>query len=266
MKADKGTLFLDEIGDLEIDAQAMLLQVLEDRVFRAVGDSKEKRLNARLVLATHRNLEHLIEKGKFRQDLFARIYDLTLDAPPLRERRADIPLLVQHFITSFNEENPDHQVKIPPGALDCLFQSEWPENVRQLLKVVRKAAVFKDSDGNINVIHLKNEVSKPSHRRAHPALNSTPLSPLPGEAESASHQSANLPINSTPFNSTSDDTHSVVFDPATDSYHDAIRKMQRAYLKALLEQTHGNKERAIEISGLSKSQFYARVKELKINK
>src|SRR5262249_5208647 len=125
-EADEGTLFLDEIGDLGIEAQALLLEVLEDHTFRAVGASKQQHFNARLVLATHRDLEQMIEEGKFRLDLLARINDFPLHAPPLRERRADIPLLVHHFTDSFNRDNPDRQVKIPSGALDCLFHSEWP--------------------------------------------------------------------------------------------------------------------------------------------
>ena len=227
-EAGEGTLFLDEIGDLGIELQAALLQVLEDRKFRAVGANKFQDFNARLVLATNRDLEQMVEKREFRQDLLARINDFILYAPALRERRADIPLLVHHFIDTFNQENPDHQVKIPPGALDCLFQSEWSGNVRQLRKVVQKAAVFWDPDGCINVAHLKKEVSNSSHQRAH-----------------------------TPLNSAS-------FDPETDTFHSAVSRMQKAYLEAQLERTRGNKEKAIEKSGIGRTRFYELLKKFEI--
>jgi DNA-binding NtrC family response regulator len=239
MEAADGTLFLDEIGDLDIESQAMLLHVLEDYKFRPVGANRWKELNARLVLATHRNLEQMIEQGKFRQDLYARINGFPLHAPPLRDRRADIPLLVRHFIDSFNKENPDQQVKIPPGALDCLFESEWPDNVRQLLKVVQKAAVF-NSDGNINVALLLKEVSKSRHQGAQPSLNSTSFSAAAGDA------------------------YSVGFDPTIDTIYSAVRRIQKAYIEAVLDQANGNKEKAIKHSGLGRSRFYELLRELDI--
>jgi DNA-binding NtrC family response regulator len=227
-EAGEGTLFLDEIGELDIQVQAMLLQVLEDRIFRAVGANKPQDFNARLVLATHRNLEQMVDEKKFRRDLLARINDFILYPPALHERRADIPLLVHHFIKSFNAEYPDRQVKIPAGALDCLFQAEWPENVRQLLKVVRKAAVFRDLDGNISEVSLQNYVNISNQRKDCEAPNS------------------------------------VSFDSASDTIRDATRRMQKAYLKAVLNQTKGDKEEAIRVSGISRSRFYELIKELEI--
>jgi DNA-binding NtrC family response regulator len=228
VEAGKGTLFLDEIGELDPQAQAMLLQVVEDRKFRAIGTNVLRDFNARLVLATHRDLEQLVDEKKFRQDLFARIYGFILYSPPLRERRADIPLLVHHFIEAFNHEYPERKVRIPAGALDCLFQAEWPENVRQLLKVVRKAATFKDLDGNISVAHLQNEVYSMSQRK-----------------ERTTHNSA-------------------FFNPASDKLHDATKRMEKAYLKAALDCTNGNKEEAIRMSGMGKSRFYELLKEHEI--
>lgn len=227
-EAGKGTLFLDEIGELDIYAQAMLLQVLEDRKFRAVGSNKIQNFNARLVLATHRNLEQMVEHGTFRRDLYARIYDFKIQAPPLRDRRADIPILVHHFLDRFNQEYPDRAASIPPGGLDCLFHSEWPENVRQLLKVVRKAAVYKDQGDNISVAVLQSQINIINQQKERTTLNSVP------------------------------------FDPTSDTYHDAVRCMQKAYLIAILEQTKGNKEAAYKLSGLGRSRFYDLLKDLGI--
>jgi DNA-binding NtrC family response regulator len=227
-EAGKGTLFLDEIGEMDIYAQAMLLQVLEDRKFRAVGSNKIQNFSARLVLATHRNLEQMVEQGKFRRDLLARIRDFKLQAPPLRDRRADIPILVHYFLDKFNQEYPDRAASIPPGALDYLFHSEWPENVRQLLKVVRKAAAYKDQDGNISAAVLQNEINIINQQKQHIALNSAS------------------------------------FDPTSDTIHDATRRMQKSYLIAVLKETKGNKEAAYKMSGLGRSRFYDLLRELEI--
>ncbi len=116
LAAGDGTLFLDEIGDMDIQAQGMLLQTLEDRTFRPVGVNNSKNFSARLVLATHQDLHQLVDEKKFRRDLFARIYDYLLYVPPLRDRRADIPLLVHHFIEDFNAEYPNRKAQIPSGA------------------------------------------------------------------------------------------------------------------------------------------------------
>lgn len=222
-EAGNGTLFLDEIGELDLQAQAMLLRVLGEREFRAIGATKWQEFNARLVLATHRNLEEAVDEGKFRRDLFARINDFTLYLPPLRERRADIPLLVHHFIESFNVEYPDRRSQIPSGALDCLFQGEWPENVRQLRKVIWKAATFRDSDGNISVVCLQEAVGRIEKRKPR---------------------------------------YSISFDPASDTWRMLQRRVQSVYFRALLAYTKNNKEAAIRISGLSRSHFYERLKEL----
>jgi DNA-binding NtrC family response regulator len=225
-EAGNGTLFLDEIGEMDIYAQVMLLQVLEDRKFRAVGSNKIQNFGARLVLATNRNLGQMVEHGTFRRDLYARIYDFKIQAPPLRDRRADIPILVHYFLDKFNQEYPDRAARIPPGGLDCLFHAEWPENVRQLLKVIRKAAVWKDQDDNVSVAALQNEINIINQQKEHITLNS------------------------------------VSFDPTSDTYHDASRRMQKAYLIAILDETKGNKEAAYKLSGLGRSRFYDLLKEL----
>jgi DNA-binding NtrC family response regulator len=227
--AGEGTLFLDEIGELDLQAQAMLLQALEDRTFRPVGSNKMEHFEARLVLATHRNLEQMVEQGRFRQDFFARVYDFILLAPPLRQRRADIPILVQRFLDQFNLEYPDRKARITTEAMDCLFSSEWPENIRQLLKVIRKAAVFRNPDGTISPAYLQSQVDLTMQQRPEQEV-----------------------VNSTSF------------DPEKDTIHDAIHRLQKAYLKALLERTNGNKEEAIKKSGLGRSRFYTLLKELEI--
>jgi len=130
-EAGGGTIFLDEIGELDLKAQAILLRVLEEKKVRRLGSNQTEDVPARIVLATNRDLELECAEGRFRQDLFERIRGFTLELQPLRERRADIPLLVHHFLLEFNRET-HRTVQLPSGAVDCLFAYEWFGNVREL--------------------------------------------------------------------------------------------------------------------------------------
>ena len=137
IEAGIGTCFLDEIGELRPEAQAALLRVLEEREVRPVGGNRPVPMNARLVVATHRDLELAVTEGRFRQDLYHRIAQLKVTVPSLRERMEDLPLLVTHFLAQLNAENrSDIQ---PPPDFDCFFRHEWPGNVRELLGQVQHA-------------------------------------------------------------------------------------------------------------------------------
>ena len=139
--ADGGTLFLDEIGDLASPLQAKLLRVLEEKRFRRVGGVKELPANFRLVSATNRPLEGLVESGRFRQDLFYRINAIVLELPPLRERRTDIPLLTRHFLSLVRPADSE-QWEVSPEAEALLEQYAWPGNVRELRNVIERAALL----------------------------------------------------------------------------------------------------------------------------
>jgi DNA-binding NtrC family response regulator len=146
-----GSVFFDEIGDLSLALQAVLLDVVENNRIMPVGTNEYKRVNSRFIFATNCDLVTLMEEKQFRSDLFERIKQLVLKLPPLRDRMADIPLLVDHFLKCFNEEN--HKgVALRPGAIDELFRYEWPRNVRELNNVVRQAAADVGGDGMITDI------------------------------------------------------------------------------------------------------------------
>ncbi len=154
-EAGDGTVFLDEIGELDLQAQAKLLRVLEDKKVRRVGANRWEDIQARFIFATNRVLEEECQHGRFRQDLFERIQGFTLELPPLRERKSDIPLLVNHFLEEdFNQK----EMNAPSGALDELFRYDWPGNVRELRLSVKKAAIYADDDGNISALTLQNAV------------------------------------------------------------------------------------------------------------
>jgi DNA-binding NtrC family response regulator len=139
--AQDGTLFLDEIGDISLKLQMDLLRVLEQREFRRVGGSDLITINSRIIAATNKDLIKAIEEGTFREDLYYRLNVISIDIPPLRERREDIPLLVEHFIDKFNIEMEKHVVGASESALRILMEYHWPGNARELRNMIERAMV-----------------------------------------------------------------------------------------------------------------------------
>jgi DNA-binding NtrC family response regulator len=140
--ADKGTLFLDEIGDLPLPLQAKLLRVLQEREFERVGSSKPIRVDVRMLAATHRNLEALVKAGEFREDLYYRLNVVTVVLPPLRERREDLSLLMDHFLRRFAERNRKTIRGFTREARELLLRYDYPGNVRELENIVERAVVL----------------------------------------------------------------------------------------------------------------------------
>jgi Nif-specific regulatory protein len=150
--ADGGTIFLDEIGDLPSQTQVKLLRVIQERQFERLGSSKPISVDVRIITATNRNLEKLITEGKFREDLFYRINVFPVFVPPLRERRNDIPGLVDHFIEKFNKDNGTNVKRITTAAINMLMVYSWPGNVRELENVIERGCILTTDE----VIHSYN--------------------------------------------------------------------------------------------------------------
>jgi DNA-binding NtrC family response regulator len=144
--ADGGTLFLDEIGDLSLPLQAKLLRVLQEKEFERVGSSKPIRVNVRVLAATHRNLEALVKAGQFREDLYYRLNVVTIVLPPLRERREDLPLLMDHFLRVFSEKNGKAIRGFTSEAREVLLRYDYPGNVRELENIIERAVVLTRDD------------------------------------------------------------------------------------------------------------------------
>lgn len=142
LQANGGTLFLDEIGTASPSLQVKLLRVLQDREFEPVGGNKTYKVDVRLVLATNDNLEEKVRRGEFRQDLYYRINVISVTQPPLRERIGDIPLLVDHYISQFNDQTGKRVRTFDDQALQAMQRYNWPGNVRELLNVVERAVVL----------------------------------------------------------------------------------------------------------------------------
>jgi len=140
--ADEGTLFLDEIGDLPLHLQAKLLRVLQEREFERVGSSQSIRVNVRILSATHRDLEALLKAGQFREDLYYRLNVVTILLSPLRERRQDLPLLIDHFLRVFAEKNGKRIRGFTHEARETLLRYDYPGNVRELENLVERAVVL----------------------------------------------------------------------------------------------------------------------------
>ena len=147
--ADKGSIFFDEIGyeymmDLEnyIETQSKILRVLQDRRFMHLGGVHEVQVDVRIIAATNVDLRQMMEEGKFREDLFYRLHVISIQLPPLRDRKDDIPLLVHHFLEKYGEENRKRDLEVMPEALDLLTEYDWPGNVRELENVIERAVVL----------------------------------------------------------------------------------------------------------------------------
>jgi DNA-binding NtrC family response regulator len=145
-QSERGTLFLDEIGDMPLPMQAKLLRVLEEGEVERIGGTKSLRVDVRVIVATHRNLEALVREGKFRQDLFHRVYVFPLSLPPLRERREDIPALIEHFAAQVSAQNNWKSIPFNSEAVQALQEYSWPGNIRELRNMVERLMLLATGD------------------------------------------------------------------------------------------------------------------------
>jgi Nif-specific regulatory protein len=149
--AQGGTIFLDEIGDMPLYLQAKILRVIQDKEIEHLGGEKVIKVDVRIIAATNRNLEALVKEGKFREDLYYRLNVIPIHVPPLRERREDIPLLVEHFLERFNKKY-GKSVRIAPEAMEPLMEYNWPGNIRELENTVERLVVM--HDGTVRTVDL----------------------------------------------------------------------------------------------------------------
>ena len=168
-QADQGTIFLDEIGDMPLNMQAKLLRVLEEGEVERIGGDKPVAVNVRVVVATHRDLEARAREQKFRQDLFHRIYVFPLALPPLRERREDIPVLVEHFAAQVCSQNGWKPVPFTAEAMDGLQSYSWPGNVRELRNMVERLMLLATA-GQVDLATVQMALPKSAVAGASPAV------------------------------------------------------------------------------------------------
>jgi DNA-binding NtrC family response regulator len=173
--ADKGTIFLDEIGDVPGTIQVKLLRVLQDRDFERLGGTKTLKVDVRIVAATNQDLRAALEQGSFREDLYYRLNVVPINIPPLRERKEDIPYLVDHFIERFARESGKPLRGITPAAQKALMEFHWPGNVRELENIIERAVALSSGDV-IDVADIRLDLS-PMKPGAAPAANAVAFPP-----------------------------------------------------------------------------------------
>ncbi len=223
--ANGGTLFLDEVGEMPMSTQIKLLRVLEDGQINRVGSNEPIKVNVRLVAATNADLEKMVEEKQFRKDLFYRLDVVKINLPPLRERRADIPLLIDHFLKEMTARHGRDIEQMSKSARQALMSYDWPGNIRQLRNYIERMVVV-DLDGLLDVDDLPDEIAPP---------------PRLGDEPSAAH----------------DGSDSLVGQP--------LSQVERYYIEKTLEVTEGNREEAARLLGIGERTLYRKIKEYKLN-
>ncbi|MFI5298123.1 MAG: sigma 54-interacting transcriptional regulator [Polyangiales bacterium] len=221
--ADGGTLFLDEIDGLSLPSQAKLLRVLQDGKFQPIGTNTTISVNVRLLSATNRDLKSLVAEGRFREDLYYRIRVLELIVPPLRERTADIPLLVQHFLEMYTPEGRDRP-SVAPCAWSAICEHPFPGNVRELEHAIRHALVY-SRGREIEIAHLPREFAPP------PALVPSPPASEPKVA-------------------------------VVRALSEALAEFERDYLLRAVEAAGGSKTKAAQLLGVSRKTLWHKLTKL----
>jgi DNA-binding NtrC family response regulator len=224
-QANRGTLFLDEVGTMSAALQAKLLRVLQSREFERVGDSQTVKVDVRIIAATNSDLKRMVDAGKFREDLFYRLNVIPVRIPALRERRADIPLLAQHFLDRLSSEStpPRGRVTISQDAQQALMPFAWPGNVRQLENVVERAFALSPGRSQITTTDLPEEI-----RQATVVPTGTDL-PIPDEGI---------------------------------EMEQLVSDFERSLIRRALERTQGNKRQAADLLHVKRTTLIEKLKRL----
>jgi DNA-binding NtrC family response regulator len=220
--ADGGTIFLDEIGDMSPKLQVKLLRVLQEKTFEPLGSSKSERVDVRVIAATNKNLEDAIRDGTFREDLYYRLNVIPIEVPPLRERKEDLPLLVEHFLARHAGEGPRRVTGVSEAAMERLRAHDWPGNVRELENLIERLVVLR-GDGVIDVDDLP--------PRLRPVETPRSLVGLPS------------------------------LGPTGLDLNELLDRIETQLILQALERTHWNKNRAAQLLGLHRTTLLERIKK-----
>ena len=246
--AQGGSLFMDEIGELGLPVQAKLLRLLQDRAFERLGGTSTLTVDVRVLAATHRDLESMVQQGSFRQDLFYRLNVVPIWLPPLRARRGDVAELAAHFCRDAAIRNARHGVSLEPGALALLEAQRWPGNVRQLGNFVERLVVLAER-GSIDAAAVQAELDRPVHF-------TTDL----GAAVAGASETVAAGIPAKPGASEAGAVDAGAGD-APDHLSQVVRDAERAALLRALERCGGNRSDAARLLGVSRSTFYAKLEK-----
>lgn len=220
--ADGGTIFLDEIGEMTLTMQVKLLRVLQERCIRPVGGTDEIAIDVRVIAATNRNLEKQVAENTFREDLYYRLNVIPVTVPPLRERREDVPLLVNHFLKKYVPAAGKNIARVTAASLSALASYDWPGNVRQLENTIERAVALETSEE----LHVELPVERPRARAAAAGVGADGLSVTPG---------------------------SVL--PEGMDMEKYVAEIERSLLKSALAQSNGVQARAADVLKISYRSF-----------
>jgi len=235
-EADGGTLFMDEIGELPTEIQKKLLRVLQEHVFRPVGARKDESTAFRLVVATNRNLEQMVEEKSFRSDLFFRLLSIEINLPPLRERNGDISDLAFHYMKAYCDRLGIGTKGLSTDFYDAITRYSWPGNVRELTHAIERAVSMAREEPTLFAVHL------PVHIRADLIRKDVQAKPTEGIGR---QKKLTDPVDFLPL-------------------REMMESNEEQYLSDLMQQVKGNVQKAIAISGLSKTRLYARLNKYNI--
>lgn len=221
--ADGGTLFLDEVGEMPLNLQVKLLRALQEREITPLGSTKTQKVDVRIIAATNQNLEELVEKKLFREDLYYRLNVIPINLPPLRDRPQDVPELIQFFLISFNEKLGSTLMGFEPDAMEACLNYPWPGNIRELKNFVERLAILNDGE-RITLMDLPEKIRR--HKGTAPA----PTSDVP------------LPEDGLNF-------------------YDAVEQFEKSLILQALDRTDWNKNKAASLLSMNRTTLVEKIKK-----
>ena len=234
--SEGGTIFLDEVGDMTLELQSRLLRIIQEREFYRIGGKEPVKVDTRIIAATNHNLEKLIEKKKFRKDLYFRLNVVRIELPPLRERKSDIALLAEYFLSLFNEEMGVERKSLSKASLKSLESYTWPGNVRELENILRRAVLLSP-----NIMLSPDDLTLPQKKKNKDSLEDIITERLVEF------------MDKTP-------------DKGNQELYDTIIPfMERPLIKLVLKKTRGNQVHAAELLGINRNTLRKKIKELDID-
>jgi two-component system response regulator AtoC len=252
--AQNGTIFLDEISEMHSDLQSKLLHVLQEKQFYRIGGEREIKVNCRILTATNKNLEDLVEDGRFRRDLFYRINVVNIVVPPLRERKDDIPLLADYFIKRYEEMYNRDSVKISPKLMEMFMEYAWPGNVRELENNIKRLIILANEGQLISEFNRKRQEGSPAaiparEERIGVGTNAAPMTAAQGPWREKGEEELVLPDKAT----------------LKEVAKIAQRKAEKELIGRVLDQTRWNRRKAAQILDISYKALLYKIKECGLN-
>jgi nitrogen regulation protein NR(I) len=237
--ANGGTLFLDEIGELHPSLQVKLLRVLQEREFERVGGTKTVKVDVRILAATNMDLEKATHEGNFREDLFYRLNVIPVHLPPLRKRKEDIPILVDHFMHIFCKKKKKDIIKVPPMTMEYFLTYRWPGNVRELENLIERIVILNDT-GTVMIDELPERFHTEKCEKFHPV-----------DSQHPTQAQESVPLRS-----------SGMVLPATGlDLNDVLNELEKGLILQALERSAGVKKKAAELLGLNRTTLLEKLKK-----